>query len=107
MKKSLRLVGLVFSLVATHSFAEMLVVDESNVDPLAFEFGLQGFYVGSGDVERGSLAITNFEERNFLGRALILPRTKVGILRLGAEYKSMISTFPKAPRCRIGCSRLR
>jgi hypothetical protein len=38
-------------------------------------------------VERGSRTITNFEEANFLGRVLILPRTKVGILRLGAEYE--------------------
>ncbi len=89
MKKSLRILGFSLGLIATHSFAEMLEapVDDGNPDPPGIEFDFQGAYVGEADVERGSREINNFEEWNFLGRLLILPRTKIGILRLGAEYE--------------------
>jgi hypothetical protein len=89
MKKSLRLLGLTLALVSTHSFAEMLVapVDDGDIDPLAFEFDFHSSYIGGADVRRQTLEINNFEEQNYLGRVLILPRTKVGILRLGAEYE--------------------
>ncbi|HEV2840488.1 MAG TPA: DUF6268 family outer membrane beta-barrel protein [Chthoniobacterales bacterium] len=89
MKKSLRLLGLSLALVATHSFAEMLEapVDDGDIDPLAFEFDFHGSFIGGADVKRQTLEITDFTEQNYLGRVLILPRTKVGILRLGAEYE--------------------
>ena len=89
MYKSLRLLGLASLFVTTATFAEMLEapVDDGPIDPIAFEFGLQTSFVGGADVERGSRSINNFDEQNFLGRVLILPRTKVGILRLGAEYE--------------------
>jgi len=88
MVKFFRLLYLV-SLATTPAFAGMLEapVENGDGDPLAIEFDFQGAYVGEGDVERGSRAINNFEEWNFLGRLLILPRTKIGILRLGAEYE--------------------
>ena len=91
MNKILRLLGLALaSLSPRHSFAEMLEapIDDGTIDPLAFEFDFQAAFIGGADVERGStLEITNFDEQNYLGRVLILPRTKVGILRLGAEYE--------------------
>jgi hypothetical protein len=89
MKKSLRLVGVYLGLVATHSFAEMVEVpvDDGTSDPVAIEADFFSSYVSGLDVERGSIRVTDFDEANALARILILPRTKVGILRLGAEYE--------------------
>lgn len=61
--------------------------EDGNGDPLAFEFDVQAAYVGEGDVRRGSRRINDFDEANFLARFLVLPRTKIGILRLGGEYE--------------------
>ena len=84
-----RLLGLASFFVTTAAFAEMLEapVDDGNIDPLAFQFDLRTAFIGEADVERGSRTITDFTEQNYLARLLILPRTKVGILRLGAEYE--------------------
>jgi hypothetical protein len=89
MNKFFRLLGFASCFVTTAMFAEMLEapVDDGVIDPLAFEFDFQGTYIGGADVKRGSRTITDFDEENFYGRVLILPRTKVGIVRLGAEYE--------------------
>lgn len=89
MKKPLRFLGLSLSLLAAQSFAEMVEAPTSDGggNSVGFEFDVQGTYIGEADVERGSRQIDNFEEFNFLARFLILPRTPVGILRLGAEYE--------------------
>jgi hypothetical protein len=89
MRKFVCLLGLASFFVTTATFAEMLVapVDDGNIDPLGFQFELQTAFIGEADVERGSRTITNFTEQNYLARVLIQPRTKVGILRLGAEYE--------------------
>jgi hypothetical protein len=91
MRNFFRLLGLASCsfFVTTSAFAEMLVapVDDGNIDPLGFQFDLRTAFIGEADVERGSRAITNFTEQNYLARVLILPRTKVGIVRLGAEYE--------------------
>jgi hypothetical protein len=91
MKNFLRLLGLGFFCLALESFAGPLqtssVADEEAIAPLGFEFDVQGTYIGEGDVERGSREIDNFDEFQGLARFLILPRTPVGILRLGAEYE--------------------
>ena len=89
MKNFFRLLSLTFCFATGSAFAEMLEApaDEGNIDPLGFEFDLMGSYVGDGDVQRGSREINNFNEWNFEARLLALPRTKIGILRLGAEYE--------------------
>ena len=89
MMNFLRLLGLSSAFVTTAALAEMLEAptDDGPIDPIAFEFGLQTSFVGEADVKRGSFSINNFDEQNLLGRFLVLPRTKVGILRLGAEYE--------------------
>ena len=83
-----RFLSLVSCFATTTAFAEMLEapVDDGDVDPLGVEFNLHAAYIGEGDVERGSRQVNNFDELNFVARLLILPRTKIGILRLGAEY---------------------
>jgi hypothetical protein len=89
MKKSLRLVGVFLGLVATHSFAEMVEVpvDDGTADPIEVEADFFASYVGSADVHRRSIQVNDFDEVNALARVLVLPRTKIGILRLGAEYE--------------------
>ncbi|HEX8490356.1 MAG TPA: hypothetical protein VF626_05025, partial [Chthoniobacterales bacterium] len=89
MKKSLRLASVCLGLVATHSFAEMVEVpvDDGTSDPVAIEADFFASYIGGADVQRGSIQVNDFDEVNSLARVLILPRTKVGILRLGAEYE--------------------
>ena len=97
MKKSLRLVGVTFGLIATNLFAEMVEVpvDDGTSDPVAIEADFHATYVGGADVERGSIQINNFDEINSLARVLVLPRTKVGILRLGAEYEVYAFDVPE------------
>ena len=88
MKTLLRSLAAGVCFTALPLFAEM--VDTSSGeggDALGFEFDLQAGYIGEADVKHGSNRINNFDERNFLGRFLVLPRTPVGILRLGAEYE--------------------
>lgn len=89
MKKILRLLAFCSCLISLRAHAEMLEApsDEGGIDPLGFEFEFRGAYVGEGDVKRGFRRIDNFEEINASARFLILPRTPVGILRLGAEYE--------------------
>lgn len=97
MKKSLRLVGVTFGLIATNLFAEMVEVpvDDGTSDPVAIEADFHATYVGGADVERGSIQINNFDEFNSLARVLVLPRIKVGIIRLGAEYEVYAFDVPE------------
>lgn len=89
MKKSLCLVGVFLGLVAAHSFAEMVEVptDDGTSDPVAIDADFHTSYIGGADVHRGSIQVNDFDEINSLARILVLPRTKVGIVRLGAEYE--------------------
>lgn len=89
MKNILRLLAFSFCLISVRSYAEMVEAPSGTGggDPVGFEFEFRGSYVGEGDVKRGFREIENFEEINALARFLVLPRTPVGILRLGAEYE--------------------
>ena len=66
---------------------------DEQVDGLGFEFELHGAFIGEADVKRrdGSInrerRVEDFHEVNASARLLILPRTPIGILRLGAEYE--------------------
>ena len=97
MKKSFRLVGAALALVALPTFAEMVEVpvDDGTNDPVAIEADFHATYIGGADVERGSIQINDFDEFNSLARILILPRTKVGIVRLGAEYEVYAFDVPE------------
>ncbi len=95
MKTFLRFLGLVSCLATGTAFAEMLEAPaDEGIDPLGFQFDFLGSYVGNGDVQRGSREINNFNEWNFEARFLALPRTKIGILRLGAYYEAYAFGIP-------------
>ena len=100
MKQRLRLACwvLAFCWASAAAYAEMLEAPilAKEADPLGFELELQSAYIGQADVQRGSRQINNFDEWNFLARVLILPRTKVGILRLGAEYEVYQFDIPRS-----------
>ena len=90
MKKSLCVLGLSFCFFAAQSHAQTLESPSSDGggEGVGVEFDLEGAYIGNGDVERGGRRrINNFDERNFLARFIVLPRTPVGYLRLGGEYE--------------------
>ena len=89
MKKLFGSLALSFCLAAFPAFAAMVEAptDSGVVDPIGFEVDFQAAYVGDGDFERGSRHFNDADEANFLGRFLILPRTPIGILRLGGEYE--------------------
>jgi hypothetical protein len=97
MKNSLRLVGITLGLVAAHSFAEMVEVpvDDGTSDPVEVEADFFTSYVGSADVHRRSIQVNDFDEVNSLARILVLPRTKIGIVRLGAEYEIYAFDVPE------------
>lgn len=56
--------------------------------PLTGEYVAEGTYVGSGDVERNSRKkAEDFDEIDSDIRLVLTPRTKFGVLRLGAEWE--------------------
>lgn len=88
MKTALPFASLCLCLAAGPLFAAWQEpVSSEPSDPIAYEFDVQAAYIGDGDVERGLREINDFDETNTLIRFLVLPSTKVGILRLGAEWE--------------------
>src|SRR5499427_1709513 len=62
--------------------------------PLSGEFTADITYVGEGDVERGGKHVNDFDEIDSDIRAVLTPRTKIGVLRLGAEWQRYSFGFP-------------
>lgn len=62
--------------------------------PFSGEFVIKETLVGGGDVSDGTQAVRDFNESNTQARFVFTPRTKVGILRLGAEYERFSFGFP-------------
>lgn len=79
-------------LFATLAFAE----DSNNwFWPLTGEYVAEGTYVGAGDVERNSRKrVEDFDEIDSTIRLVLTPRTKFGVLRLGAEWERFSFGFP-------------
>jgi uncharacterized protein DUF6268 len=81
-------------LFATPAFAE-----ESNDNwfwPLSGEYVAEGTYVGEGDAERNSRKkVEDFDEIDSNIRLVLTPRTKFGVLRLGAEWERFSFGFPE------------
>ena len=96
MKKSLAFitVALCFSTVtlfAGPSGKSTVSETTAAVEPanLSFEFDAEQTGVGDGDVIRGNgpLALRDFYESDTKIRFILTPRTKIGILRLGAQWE--------------------
>jgi hypothetical protein len=63
--------------------------------PVSIEYVAEGTYVGEGDVERGGKKVSDFDEINSDLRLVLTPRTKFGVLRLGAEWERFSFGFPE------------
>src|SRR5688572_4068014 len=98
MKTFLRLAALCLLLTAARAFAvqvetystssKSVALVESEESPFSFEFDAEGTYTGDGDIERGErgdMRITDFDAAHGRVRFLLLPMTKIGILRLGVQ----------------------
>ena len=62
--------------------------------PLTGEFSADITYVGEGDVERGGKHVNDFDEIDSDILLVFTPRTKIGVLRLGAEWQRYSFGFP-------------
>jgi Domain of unknown function (DUF6268) len=83
-------------LLATRTFAE-----ESNgnwfasLDHVPFEYNLEDAYVGGGDVQRGpNKKVNDFDENDSIVHLVFTPRTKLGVLRIGAEWERFSFGLP-------------
>jgi Domain of unknown function (DUF6268) len=64
--------------------------------PLSGEYVAEGTYVGEGDVQRGPRkTVSDFDEIDSTLRLVLTPRTKFGVLRLGAEWERFSFGFPE------------
>ena len=63
--------------------------------PLSGEFSADATYVGEGTVQRGSKRVSDFDEIDSDILVLLTPRTKFGVLRLGAEWQRYSFGFPE------------
>lgn len=62
--------------------------------PITGEFSAEGTYVGEGDVQRGGKHVNDFDEIDSDLLLVFTPRTKFGVLRLGAEWQRYSFGFP-------------
>jgi hypothetical protein len=78
-------------------FARPAFSEENNNPfwPLSGEYVADGTYVGEGTVERGpNKTVSDFDEIDSDFRLVLTPRTKIGVLRLGAEWQRYSFGFP-------------
>jgi len=90
--------SLLLVLSAPIFFAMPAFAEESNNNwlwPLTGEYLAEGTYVGEGDVERNSRKrVEDFDEIDSNIRLVLTPRTKFGVLRLGAEWERLSFGLP-------------
>jgi hypothetical protein len=106
MKTLIRVATLCLLLTAANVFAvqvetystssKSVALVESEESPFSFEFDIEGTYVGDGNVERGErgdMVIRDFDEAQARVRFLLMPMTKIGILRLGVQTERYAFSF--------------
>lgn len=95
--KSFALRFFLLATCAAFSLAASVLADDGNGWwPLTGEFNAEGTYVGGSDVERGPRkAVRDFDEIDSDIRLVLTPRTKFGVLRLGAEWERFSFGFPQ------------
>ena len=66
-----------------------------SVSHVPTEYILEDTYVGGGDVERGpNKSVRDFDENDSIVHLVFTPRTKLGVLRLGAEWERFSFGLP-------------
>ena len=66
-----------------------------SVSHVPTEYTLEDTYVGGGDVERGpNKSVRDFDENDSIVHLVFTPRTKLGVLRIGAEWERFSFGLP-------------
>ena len=83
-------------LLATRTFAEENTSNWfQSLGHVPFEYNAEDAYVGSGDVERGpNKKVNDFDENDSIVHLVFTPRTKLGVLRIGAEWERFSFGLP-------------
>jgi hypothetical protein len=83
-------------LPATRTFAEENTSNWfQSLGHVPFEYNAEDAYVGSGDVERGpNKKVNDFDENDSIVHLVFTPRTKLGVLRIGAEWERFSFGLP-------------
>ena len=83
-------------LFATRIFAEENTGNWSDsLGYLPFEYTAEDTYVGDGDVQRGpNKSVRDFDENDSILHLVFTPRTKLGVLRFGAEWERFSFGLP-------------
>ena len=82
---------------ATFLLGTSAIADETSNGfwPLSGEYSAEGTYVGEGDVARGGKHVNDFDEIDSNILLVLTPRTKFGVLRIGAEWERFSFGFPE------------
>jgi Domain of unknown function (DUF6268) len=82
-------------------FAGRMVAEENtgnwfeSVSHVPFEYTAEDTYVGGGDVQRGpNKSVSDFDENDSIVHLVFTPRTKLGVLRFGAEWERFSFGLP-------------
>jgi len=83
-------------LFATRIFAEENTANWfESLSHVPFEYTAEDAYVGQGDVQRGpNKSVRDFDENDSIVHLVFTPRTKLGVLRLGAEWERFSFGLP-------------
>ncbi|HEY2568598.1 MAG TPA: DUF6268 family outer membrane beta-barrel protein [Candidatus Udaeobacter sp.] len=83
-------------LFATATFAEESTDDlPQSLGHISGEYTLEDTYVGAGDVQRGpNKKVSDFDENDSIVNLVFTPRTKLGVLRIGAEWERFSFGLP-------------
>jgi hypothetical protein len=88
------IIALGFCLVQPIAFAQDAVADRISSWFSSGEYLVEETYVGEAGVKRRSQAVDNFDEDNVIMRYVLTPRTRLGVLRIGAEWERFWFGFP-------------
>jgi hypothetical protein len=82
-------------------FAARMLAEENtgnwfeSVSHVPFEYTAEDTYVGGGDVQRGpNKSVSDFDENDSIVHLVFTPRTKLGVLRFGAEWERFSFGLP-------------
>jgi hypothetical protein len=82
-------------------FATLIFAEENtgnwfeSVSHVPFEYTAEDTYVGGGDVQRGpNKSVRDFDENDSIVHLVFTPRTKLGVLRFGAEWERFSFGLP-------------
>ena len=82
--------------LATRIFAEESSVNWfDSLGHIPFEYNAEDAYVGEGNVQRGpNKKVNDFDENDSIVHLVFTPRTKLGVLRIGADWERFSFGLP-------------